>query len=153
MKIFLATDHAGYEMKEALASYLQKEMGFTVADMGAHQMDPSDDYVDFIPLAATEISRDPSGARAIVLGGSGTGEAIVANRFPNVRCAVYYGGSLDIITLSREHNNTNALALGARFISIDEAKKAVKHWLETPYSEEERHIRRLKKLEQIWPYR
>lgn len=153
MKIYFATDHAGYELKEALASYVEKDLGYTVADMGAHQNDPSDDYPDFIQLAAQEVSHDPSGSRGIIMGGSGQGEAIVANRFPNVRCALYYGGPLDIVKLSREHNNANILSLGARFLSLDEAKAAVKLWLETSFVEEERHMRRIKKIEQIWPYR
>jgi ribose 5-phosphate isomerase B len=153
MKIYMATDHAGYETKEAIASYVEKELGYTVADMGAHQNDPSDDYPQFIQLAAQEVSHDPSGSRGIVIGGSGQGEAIVANRFPKVYCAVYYGGPLDIVKLSREHNNANILSLGSRFITLDEAKAAVKLWLETPFSEEERHVRRLKEIEQIWPYR
>ncbi len=149
MKIYIATDHAGYEMKEHLASYLKKELGYAVVDMGAHQYDPDDDYPDFVSLAAREISRDPDHARGIVLGGSGEGEAIIANRFPNVRTAVYYGGPLDILKLSREHNNANILALGARFLAINEAKAAVKLWLETKFSEEERHVRRLKKIEEV----
>lgn len=153
MKIYFGTDHAGYEMKEALASYVEKELGYTVADMGAHQHDPGDDYTDFIVLVAQEVSHDPDVSRGIVLGGSGQGEAVVANRFPKVRCAVYYGGTLDIVKVSRDHNNTNMLSLGARFVSLDEAKAAVKLWLETPFSEDERHKRRLKKIEQIWPYK
>lgn len=153
MKIYIATDHAGYDMKEALASYVEKELGYTVADMGAHQLDPADDYPDFISLAAQEVSRDPDLTRGIVLGASGQGEAVVANRFPKVRCAVFYGGSFDIVKLSRDHNNANMLALGARFLALPEAKAAVKLWLETPFSEDERHIRRLKKIEKIWPYR
>jgi len=149
----MATDHAGYEMKEAIASYVEKELGYTVADMGAHQLDTSDDFTDFIQLVAAEVSHDPAGAKGIVLGGSGQGEAMVANRYPNVRCTVFYGGNLDLIKLSREHNNANVLSLGARFMTIDEAKGAVKLWLETAYTEEERHERRIKKLEKIWPYR
>src|SRR3989344_2284892 len=153
MKIYIATDHAGYEMKEALASYVEKELGYTVLDMGAHQHDPNDDYSDFIVLVAQEVSHDPDQSRGIVLGLSGQGEAVVANRFPKVRCAVFYGGSLDIVKLSREHNNTNILSIGARFLTLDEAKAAVKLWLETSFSEEQRHVRRLKKIEQIWPYK
>ncbi len=153
MKIYIATDHAGYEMKEAIASYVEKELGYTVADMGAHQYDVEDDYPDFIKLVADEVSHEPFSSRGIILGGSGQGEAIVANRYPKVRAAVYYGGPLDIIKLSREHNNSNILSLGARFMTLDEAKAAVKLWLETPFSEEDRHVRRLKKIEQIWPYR
>jgi ribose 5-phosphate isomerase B len=139
-------------MKEAIASYVEKDLGYTVADMGAHQNDENDDFPDFIQLAAQEVSHDPSGSKGIILGGSGQGEAMVANRFPNVRCTVYYGGSLDIIKLSREHNNANILSLGARFLTLDEAKSAVKMWLEVQFTEEERHVRRLKKLEKIWPY-
>ncbi len=153
MKIYFATDHGGYEMKEALASFVEKELGYTVADMGAHQLDASDDYPDFIQLAAQEVSHDPGGSLGIILGGSGQGEAMVANRFPNVRCTTYYGGSLDIIKLSREHNSANMLSLGARFMTLDEAKEAVKLWLETSFSEEERHLRRIKKIEKIWPYK
>lgn len=153
MKIYIATDHAGYDMKEAIASYVEKELGYTVADMGAHQNDPDDDYPDFIMLAAQEVSHDPTGSRGIVLGGSGQGEAIVANRYPKVRCAVYYGGPLEIVKLSREHNNANILSLGSRFMSLDEAKAAVKLWLETSFTEEDRHVRRLKKVGEIWPYR
>lgn len=153
MKIYIATDHGGYDMKEALASYVEKDLGYVVADMGAHQLDTNDDYPDFISLAATEVSHDPSGSLGIILGGSGQGEAIVANRFPNVRCTVYYGGSLDIIKLSREHNNANMLSLGARFMTLEEAKAAVKLWLSTAFTSEERHLRRIKKIEKIWPYR
>ena len=152
MKIYIATDHAGYEMKEALASYLEKDLGYTVADKGAHQHDSNDDYPDFIQLVAQEVSRDPSGSQGIILGGSGQGEAIVANRFPNVRAVIYYGGPIEIVKLSREHNNANVLSLGARFLSLDAAKEAVKLWLDTSFSGEERHSRRLKKIEQIWPY-
>lgn len=140
-------------MKEAIASYAEKDLGYTVADMGAHQLDPNDDYTDFIQLVATEVSHDPSGCKGIVLGGSGQGEAMVANRYPNVRCTVFYGGNIDLIRLSREHNNANVLSLGARFLTLEEAKSAVKLWLETAYSGDERHERRIKKLEKIWLYR
>ncbi|KKW35396.1 MAG: Ribose-5-phosphate isomerase B [Candidatus Giovannonibacteria bacterium GW2011_GWA2_53_7] len=152
MKVYIGTDHAGYELKEKLASYIEKELGCTVADMGAHQYEVADDYPDFIQLVAKEVSDQPNSAFGIILGGSGEGEAIVANRFPHVRAAVYYGGPIDIVKFSREHNNANILSLGARFLSEEEAKAAVKLWLETPFTEEERHMRRLRKLEQIWPY-
>ncbi len=149
MKIFLATDHAGFEMKEALAAFLGSDLGHEVVDLGAKAFDPLDDYPDFILLAAREVSRDPKGAFGIVLGGSGEGEAMVANRLPNVRCTVYYGGPLDIIRLSREHNDANMLSLGARLLSIDEAKRAVKLWLDTKFSGDERHVRRIKKIEKV----
>ena len=152
MRIYIGSDHAGFEMKKVLVSHLAL-MGHEVVDKGPDHLDPTDDYPDFIQLAAQEVSHDPSGSRGIIMGGSGQGEAIVANRFPNVRCALYYGGPLDIVKLSREHNNANILSLGARFLTLEEAKAAVKLWLETSFIEEERHMRRIKKVEQIWPYR
>jgi ribose 5-phosphate isomerase B len=85
----------------------------------------------------------------IILGGSGQGEAIVANKVVGIRSAVYYGGDLEIVRLSRQHNSANILSLGARFINEDEAKEAVKIFIETPFSIEERHIRRLDKVENI----
>lgn len=147
MKVFLAADHAGFPLKQALLPYLRDE-GFDVEDLGAHQHTPDDDYPDFIARAAEAVSKDPENARAIVLGGSGQGEAIVANRFKHVRAAVYYGGETSIIALSREHNDANVLSLGARFLKEDEAKAISKKWLNTAFSGDERHVRRIKKIEQ-----
>lgn len=149
MKIYIATDHAGFELKEALAKYLADDLKHEVVDLGAETLDDADDYPDFIARAAKEVSRDPEHVKAIVLGGSGEGEAMVANRFPNVRAAVYYGGTLDIVRLSREHNDANILSLGARLLSVDEAKRAVKLWLETQFSGDERHVRRIKKINNL----
>ena len=101
----------------------------------------------FIKRAAEAVSIDPENTRAIILGGSGQGEMIVANKFPNVRAVEYYENNLEIIKLSREHNDANILSLGARFIDLEEAKKAVKLWLETPFSNEERHKRRIKQID------
>ncbi len=145
MKVFFATDHAGFELKNELVSYVAS-LGFEVVDKGASTYDAQDDYPDFISLAAKEVSDDPT-SRGIILGGSGQGEAIVANRFPNVRAALYYGGNSEIVKLSREHNDSNILSLGARFQSIDEAKATVKMWLETPFTGDERHARRIAKIE------
>jgi len=147
MKIYLATDHAGFELKEKLVSFLGS-LGFEVIDKGAFALDPEDDYPDFIASAAKEVSADPE-ARAIILGGSGQGEAIVANKFPGIRAVVYYGGNPEIIKLSREHNDANVLSLGARFLNEEEAKSAVKEWLETKFSAEERHERRIDKIGEI----
>lgn len=147
MKIYFATDHAGYRLKEELVRFVRDELRYEVEDMGAYREDPDDDYVDFIPLAARRVSEDPEHTRAIILGGSGEGEAIVANRFPHVRASVYYGGSEEIPRLSRQHNDANILSLGARFISTDEARRVVKLWLSTPFSGEKRHIRRIQKIE------
>jgi ribose 5-phosphate isomerase B len=144
MKIHIGTDHAGFELKQKLVPFLQS-LGHEAVDFGAHEYDESDDYPDFIAPVAKAVSEDRS-ARGIILGGSGQGEAMVANKFPYVRAAVYYGGTLEIIRLSREHNDANILSLGARFLSEDEAKAAVELWLNTPFSGEERHIRRIEKI-------
>jgi len=146
MKIFFAADHAGFEMKEALIEYV-KELGFDTEDCGAYELNQNDDYPEFVKKAAQAVSEAPDGRRAIVLGGSGQGEGIVADKFPNVRSAEYYGGNLEIVKLSRQHNDANVLSLGARFLSLNEAKEAAKLWLETPFSGEERHKRRISEIE------
>ncbi|MAF59423.1 ribose-5-phosphate isomerase [bacterium] len=145
MKIYFATDHAGLGLKKVLKEFVE-DLGHVVEDLGAHELDESDDYPDFISIAAEKVSSNPTD-RAIVLGGSGQGEAIVSNRFKNVRAVVYYGGNKEVIKLSREHNDANILSIGARFISAEEAKEVVKIWLETPFSGEERHKRRIEKIE------
>lgn len=145
MKIFLGTDHAGYELKEELKKYL-KDLGYAVEDKGAFELNNQDDYPDFIFPVARAVARDPE-SRGIILGGSGQGEAMAANRVLGVRAAVYYGGEEEVVKLSRAHNNANILSLGARFIGLEEAKKAVKTWLDTPFSDEERHQRRIDKLD------
>ena len=149
MKIFIASDHAGFELKEKLIEFLIDENGYEVIDEGAFEYDENDDYPDFISKVAQKVSGNPEQNMGIVLGGSGQGEAIVCNRFKNIRTAVYYGGNTEIIKLSREHNDANILSLGARFVSEEEAKESVKLWLETEFSEDERHIRRIKKIEEI----
>lgn len=145
MRIYLGSDHAGYEMKEELKDYLS-ELGHEVIDQGAYEMNLDDDYPDFVALVAEGVAEHED-SKGVVLGGSGTGEAIEANRLFGVRAAVYYGGPKEIITLSRQHNDANILSLGARFISIEEAKDVVKLWLETDFSNEERHKRRIIKLD------
>ncbi|GMQ94892.1 MAG: ribose-5-phosphate isomerase [Patescibacteria group bacterium] len=150
MKVYVGADHAGFELKQKLVAYL-KEGGHQVVDEGAHELNEGDDYPDFIALVAKAVSLDTD-AVGVILGGSGQGEAIVANRFPGVRASVYYGGPKDIITLSREHNDANILSLGARFIGEKEAKETVGLWLRTPFSGEERHKRRIKKIDDIETY-
>lgn len=145
MTILIASDHAGFELKEKLKVYLA-ELGHSAKDFGAFSYDENDDYPDFILPLAEEIAKDPENSKGIVLGGSGQGEAMAANRIKNCRAIVYYGGNSDIIKLSRRHNDANILSLGARFLAEDEAKQAVKLWLSTPFSGEERHVRRLKKF-------
>ncbi len=145
MKIYIGSDHAGFELKEKLIPFL-KELDHQVEDKGAFELNPTDDYPDFVKLVAEEVSNDPE-AKGIVLGGSGEGEGIATDRFPHIRTAVWYGGNLEPVKLSREHNDANILSLGARFISKEEAKEAVKLFLETPFSGDERHVRRIEKID------
>lgn len=145
MKIYIGTDHAGFELKQKLVPFIQS-LGHEVIDLGAHEYNTEDDYPDFIAPVAKMVSADLS-ARGIILGGSGQGEAMLANKFPHIRAGVYYGGAPDIIRVSREHNDANILSLGARFLNESQAKEAVEIWLSTPFSGEERHKRRLKKID------
>lgn len=156
MKILFATDHAGFELKEKLTTFV-KDLGYDVEDHGAFKYDENDDYPDSISKAAEQVSNDPENTKAIILGGSGQGEAIVANRYPNVRAVVYngqceHGDGLKVpneIVISREHNDANILSLGARFLNEESAKSAVKTWLETEFTGEERHVRRIAKITEI----
>lgn len=150
MKIHLATDHAGLEHKEAVKVYLldlaaQAGQDIEVVDHGAMEFVAEDDYPDYIKTCAESVVVEPE-SMGIIFGASGEGEAMVANRVSGIRATVYYGGSTDIITLSREHNNANILSLGARFLSPDEAIQAVALWLATPFSNDERHVRRISKF-------
>ncbi|HEY4476548.1 MAG TPA: RpiB/LacA/LacB family sugar-phosphate isomerase [Candidatus Paceibacterota bacterium] len=151
MKIFIGSDHAGFELKEVLKKYLRDDLGYEVSDEGTFAFNPDDDYPDFVRVVAKLVAGDPTESRGIILGGSGQGEAMVANRFRHVRAAVYYGppktSELDIIKLSREHNDANILSLGARFLTEAEAKRAVKLWLEIKPSSDARHVRRIKKID------
>lgn len=148
MKVLFATDHAGFALKEELVAYV-KELGHEVIDKGAHELVEDDDYPDYITLASRELSDSPEDSMAIILGGSGYGEAIMANRFKGVRAVSYNCNNLEFVRLCREHNNANTLSLGARFISVDEAKEAVRIFLSTPFSNEERHVRRIQKLDAL----
>jgi len=141
--IYLAADHAGFELKETIKAHLMQQ-GYEVEDMGAHSLDPADDYPDFVIPAAKMVAQDPDNARAIVIGGSGQGEDNAADKVQGVRSVVYYGGPLEIVELSRKHNNANVLALGARFLASQQAMEAVDLWLTTPF-EGGRHERRIKK--------
>lgn len=146
MKIFIGSDHAGFEMKKSIIAFLVENQ-FEVYDCGPKQYDHDDDYPDYVSLVASSVSKDRD-SKGIVLGWSGQGEAMVANRFPNVRCALFYGGSKHILTLSREHNDANVLSLASHFITTQESHEAVLLWLKTGFPGEPRHIRRIKKIEQ-----
>lgn len=146
MKVYIGSDHAGFEIKGKLVPFL-RSLGHEVEDLGAHKYEPLDDFPNYIEPVALAVSKE-SGSRGIVLGGSGQGEAMCANRIKRVRAAVYYGGPLGVVILSREHNDANILALGARFIDQNEAEVAVRVWLETNFSGDERLIRRNKELDE-----
>jgi len=163
MKVYIGSDHAGFELKKALVSFLAEE-GHEVEDRGAYELNEGDDYPDFVMPVAHAVAGDP-GSRGVVLGGSGQGEAIAANRVAGARAALYYGtgrtsgsdnpvsnggagGPLDIVRLSREHNDANILSLGARFVNEEDAKTAVRLFLGTPFGGEERHQRRIKKIDE-----
>lgn len=164
MKVFLGTDHAGFELKNIIHDFLVAK-GYSVEDCGAYTFDKEDDYPDFISKAAIEVSKDPQNSWGIIFGGSGQAEMMVANKFKGVRCALFYGKAIptgaadvtgrkssdpyEIVNLTREHNDANMLSIGARFVTAKEAKKIVLMWLETPFSEAERHVRRIEKIAKI----
>lgn len=162
MKIALSTDHAGFEQLKLLQEFLTAQ-GHECVNFGPQEFDAEDDYPDFIFPAAKAIAGGECEA-GIIMGGSGQGEAMTANRVKGIRCAVYYGpakavGAIDasggeaaddyeILRLSREHNNANVLSLAARFVSQQEIEQAVTIWLKETFSGAERHARRIAKLDE-----
>lgn len=163
MKIYIGSDHTGFELKEKLKEYLTGlGLGYELEDKGAFEYNANDDYPDFIRPVAEAVAGDPE-SKGIILGGSGQGEAMCANKTKGIRAAVFYGqkeptGEVDIngkkssdtfeiVELEREHNNANILSIGVRFVTEDEAKFAAELFLRTKFSGEERHIRRINKLE------
>jgi ribose 5-phosphate isomerase B len=145
--IYFATDHAGFNLKNFLLSFVRDELGCEVVDCGALEFNDSDDYPDFIHVAAQAVSEAPQARKAIIFGHSGQGEAIVANRYNGVRAVVYYGSEPEIIKLSREHNDANILSLGAHFLTQETAKEIVATWLNTEFTAVERHQRRILKID------
>lgn len=146
VKIYIAADHAGFYLKKQLIAYLKIKV-YEVEDMGAFEFNEADDYPDFIIPCAQKVA-DDTVSLGIVIGGSGQGEAIAANKVKGIRAAVYYGGNSQIPKLAKEHNDANILSLGARFMSGDDAKRAVTAWLDAIF-EGGRHDARLKKIEAI----
>ena len=140
-RIPIATDHAGFELKQKLASELER-MGYAVEDLGASSDAPSD-YPDFAHPLAKEISEGRA-KRGILLCGSGLGVDMVANRYPHVRAALAW--MPEIAELSRRHNDSNVLVVPARFVSEEDAVEMMKRWLETPF-EGGRHARRVDKID------
>lgn len=145
MKIYLATDHAGFELKEKIKIFLIGQ-NYKVEDCGAFSIDPTDDYPIFISKAAETIENDPQ-SFGIIFGKSGAGEEIVANKFKNVRAVL--GFSKENVKLSRVHNNANVLSLGAEFEDFEKAKELVEIFLKTPFSNDPRHIRRIDEIKDI----
>ena len=141
MRIALASDHAGFEYKERIAALL-RELGHEVQDFGTHSAE-SVDYPRFIRPAAEAVARGDAD-RGIVLGGSGNGEAIVANKVRGIRCALCW--SEESARLSRQHNDANICSLGQRLIPVETALAIVRVWLETPF-EGGRHARRIEQIE------
>jgi ribose 5-phosphate isomerase B len=142
--IVLATDHAGFELKEEVKKSLL-ELNYEVKDFGAFEYESTDDYPDFINPAAQFISEN-NNTIGVIFGGSGQGEAMAANRFKGVRAAVFYDGPDEIIDLSRLHNNANVLSFGSRFIKSERAIELIKQWLSVEF-EGGRHQKRIEKLD------
>lgn len=159
-KVFFAADHAGFALKHALIEHVQA-LGYEVEDIGAFSLDREDDYPEYVTACAERVARDEQ-SLGIIIGGSGQGEAMCANRVSGARAAVFYGpmrvtesldieggrseDGYDLVRLARRHNNANMLSIGARFVSGKEAAEAVRIFLETPFSQSPRHIRRLAKF-------
>lgn len=145
IKVYLATDHAGFEFKENLKAFLH-DKGYEVGDCGAFELNPNDDYPDFIAVAAKTVSETP-GSFGVVLGKSGAGECIVANKIKGIRAVL--GVSEQNVRLAREHNDANVLSLGSELVTEDQAKQFVELFIKTPFSNEERHQRRIEKIKNL----
>ena len=142
MRIHIGSDHAGLELKAALIEYLESK-GHSVTDYGPFEFDAVDDYPDFCIPASIATVADP-GSLGIVLGGSGNGEQIAANKVKGVRAALAW--NVETAQLAKEHNNANVVGIGGRMHSIDECKRIIDAFIETPFSNDERHIRRINKI-------
>ncbi len=139
MRVYLGSDHAGYELKVHLAGALALQ-GYEVVDVGPAKFDPDDDYPVFCFHTGARVVADP-GSLGVVIGGSGNGEQIAANKVPGVRAALAW--NLDTARLGREHNDANIVAVGARQHTLDEATALVSAFLSTSFSGNERHARRI----------
>lgn len=142
MRVYLGSDHAGFELKQHLIGWL-KAAGHEAVDCGPEAYDADDDYPVFVLRAAARTAADP-GSLGIVIGGSGNGEAIAANKVKGIRAALAW--SDETAELGRAHNDANVISIGARMHDQDTATRFVRLFLETPYSKEERHARRIAML-------
>ncbi|MGI8420004.1 MAG: RpiB/LacA/LacB family sugar-phosphate isomerase [Candidatus Levyibacteriota bacterium] len=164
MKVYLATDHTGLALKDKVYKALL-ELGYDVEDCGTYSYNKDDDYPDFIAKAAKAVTQDPMSNRGVIFGGSGQGEAIVANKFKGIRCALFYTpvvpvqtvdiegdkstDPFEMLKLTREHNGANMLSIATRFLTEEDVLKAVKLWLDTTDPTGERHLRRIEEIKQI----
>lgn len=144
MRVYLGSDHAGYELKQAIIEHLKKG-GHEPIDCGAYTYDAEDDYPAFCIAAATKTLADPE-SLGIVIGGSGNGEQIAANKVPGIRCALAW--SVETASLAREHNNAQMIGIGGRMHPTEDALKFVDAFLSTPWSKAERHQRRIDILDE-----
>ena len=142
MRVYLGSDHAGYELKERLITWL-REAGHEPVDCGPPSYEPDDDYPVYVMRAASAVIDDP-GSLGIVIGGSGNGEQIAANKVPGIRAALAW--TTETALLARQHNNANVLSLGARMYSLSDALEFAKTFVTTPFSQEPRHARRLAEI-------
>lgn len=144
--IYIGSDHRGFDLKETLKKSL-KLAGYSVTDLGNAVKDENDDYPGFAASVAEKVSSEFETARGILICGSGVGVSVVANKFKNIRCAQV--GNPDQAFDSRNDDNSNILALGANYLDDETAKKIVVTWLETPFSGDERHRRRLDEISSL----
>ena len=146
MIIFIGADHRGFGLKEKLKPFLI-DKGYTVFDKGNDHYDEADDYPDFTGLVAQEVIKDPDNRRGILICGSGVGIDIAANKFSRIRSAL--ANNSDQAFLSRNDTDANVLCLASDFLDEEMAKKILSVWLQTPFSQEERHKRRIRKIGEI----
>ncbi|MEO6956263.1 MAG: ribose-5-phosphate isomerase [Antricoccus sp.] len=139
MRVHIGCDHAGFELKNYLLNQLG-DAGYEMIDHGPQEYDPQDDYPMFCIVTAEAVAAEP-GSLGLVIGGSGNGEQIAANRVAGIRAALIY--SIETSTLARQHNDAQVAGLGARMHTLDEAANLAKTFLSTPFSEEPRHQRRI----------
>jgi len=139
MRVYLGADHAGFELKAHLVAYLPTR-GYDVVDLGAYELDPGDDYPPYCIATGQRVVADP-GSLGVVVGGSGNGEQIAANKVPGVRAALVWND--ETARLAREHNDANMVAIGARQHTLDEATALVESFLRTEFSHSARHARRI----------
>ena len=142
MRLHIGSDHAGLELKNELLAHLVNN-GHDVTDHGPYEYDALDDYPDFCIPAAQAVSKDPA-SLGVVIGGSGNGEQVSANKVKGIRAVLAW--SIETAKLGKEHNNANVVSVGGRMHSIDECKAIIDAFIATPFSNDERHIRRIDKI-------